>query len=87
MMKNVKTSITLGTVICIILLGMFSTISIANGNYNVALTKGTEVFTVSQYDETAWNTIVNSSTNPSAWFEGDSNYIGAKSKNTIATIP
>jgi len=62
---------------------MFSTISIANGNYKVALTKGTEVFTVSQYDEAAWKTTVNSSTTPSNWFEGDSNYTGAKSKNTI----
>ena len=67
----------------IIFLGMFSTITMANGNYNVALTKGTEVFTVTTYDEAGWKNTVNSSTTPSNWFEGDSNQTGAKSKNTI----
>ncbi len=83
MKKNIKINIIGVSLLCIIFLGMFSTITIANGNYNIALTKGTEVFTVTQYDEAAWKTTINSSTTPSDWFEGDSNQTGAKSKNTI----
>lgn len=83
MKKNTKINIIGISLFCIIFLGMFSTITIANGNYNIALTKGTETFTVSHYDETAWKTIVNSSTTPSSWFEGESNHTGARSKNTI----
>jgi len=83
MKKNTKISIIGVSLLGIIFLGMFSTISIANGNYNIALTKGTEMFTVAQYDEAAWKTTVNSSTTPSNWFEGDSNHTGAKSKYTI----
>jgi len=78
-----KIRITGVSLLCMFFLGMFSTITTANGNYNIALTKGTEVFTVSQYDEAAWKTTVNSSTTPSNWFEGDSNQTSAKSKNTI----
>lgn len=71
------------SVLCIIFFGMLSTSIVANGNYNVALTKGTEVLIVSQYDEAAWKTTVNASTTPTNWFEGDSNRTGAKSKYTI----
>ena len=83
MKKNTKINIIGISLLCIIFLGIFSTNSIANGNYNIALTKGTEVFTVITYDEAGWKNTVNSSTTPSNWFEGDSNQTGAKSKNTI----
>ncbi len=83
MKKNTKISIIGISLLSIFILGIFSTTTIAKGNYNIALTKGTEVFTVSQYDEAAWKTIVNSSTTPSIWFEGESNHTGAKSKSTI----
>jgi hypothetical protein len=83
MIKNTKIKIIGVSLFCIIFLGIFSTITIANGNYNIALAKGTEIFTVSQYDEVAWKTTVNSSTTPSNWFEGESNHTGAKSKYTI----
>ena len=64
-------------------MSLFSTYTMANGNYNVGLTKGTDVFTVIRYDEAAWKNTVNSSTTPSNWFEGDSNHTGAKSKYTL----
>ena len=83
MMKNTKFRMIGVSLLCIIFFGMLSPSIVSNGNYNVALTKGTEVFTVSQYDETAWKTTINSSTTASNWFEGDSNQIGAKSKYTI----
>jgi hypothetical protein len=83
MKKNTKINIIGISFFFIISLGMFSTITMANGNYNIALTKGTEIFTVSHYDEAAWETVVNASTTPSSWFEGESNYTGARSKYTI----
>lgn len=83
MKKNTKIYIIGLSLFSLIIWGMFSTITVANGNYNIALTKGTDVFTVSQYDEVAWKTIVNSSTTPANWFEGESNHTGAKSKYTI----
>ena len=83
MRNNTKFRIIGISLFCIIFLSMLSTSSFANGNYNIALTKGTEELIVSQYDETAWKTTVNASTTPSNWFEGDSNQTGAKSKYTI----
>ncbi len=83
MKKNTRLSIIGVSLLCIIFLGMFSTSSVANGNYNIALTKGTEVLIVSQYDVTAWKTTVNTNTTPSNWFEGDSNQTSAKSKYTV----
>ncbi len=83
MKKNTNFRIIGVSLLCIIFLGMFSTNSIANGSYNIALAKGTEVLIVSQYDEAAWKTTVNTNTTPSNWFEGDSNQTGAKSKYTI----
>jgi hypothetical protein len=83
MNKNSKIHIIGMLLFCIIFLGMFSTVTIANGNYNVALTKSTEIFTVSHYDDAAWKTVVNSSTSPSNWFEGETNHTGARSKYTV----
>ncbi len=83
MKKNTKNNIIGILLFCIIFIGIFSTITLANGNYNIGLTKGTENFTVSHYDEVAWKTIINSSTTPSNWFEGESNHTGARSKYTI----
>ncbi|MFX0156259.1 MAG: hypothetical protein ACFE9Q_17185 [Candidatus Hodarchaeota archaeon] len=83
MNKNTRFNLIGVSLLCIIFLGIFSTTSIANGNYNIALTKGTEVLIVSQYDDVAWKNTVNTSTTPSNWFEGDSNQTGAMSKNTI----
>ena len=83
MEKNTKIRLIGISLAFIVFLGIFSTISVAYGNYNVALTKGTEVFTVSYYDEAAWKNTVNLSTTPSNWFEGDSNQTGAISKSTI----
>ncbi|MFX0024363.1 MAG: hypothetical protein ACFE9S_18740 [Candidatus Hermodarchaeota archaeon] len=83
MIKKTKIYIIGISLFCIIFLGMFSTITIANGNYNIALTKGTKILTVSQYDNIAWKNVVNSSTSPSSWFEGETNYTGARSKFTV----
>jgi hypothetical protein len=83
MKKNIKYSIIGLSLLIMIFFGSFSTVAVANGNYNVALTKGTNVLIVSKYNEAAWKSTVNSSTNPSNWFEGDSNNSGAMSKYTV----
>ncbi|MHA2050786.1 MAG: hypothetical protein ACW986_14330 [Promethearchaeota archaeon] len=70
------------TLFGIIILGMLST-SVMASLYQTTLTKGTEVFTVNQYNDSTWKTTVNASSNPSFWFEGDANVTGAKSKTTI----
>ena len=71
--------ILFGIIIC----GMFTTTVFASTNYQSSLAKGTDILTVNQYDDDAWKTKVNASTNPSFWFEGDTNMTGAKSKTTI----
>ncbi|MHA2282427.1 MAG: hypothetical protein ACXAC5_16410 [Promethearchaeota archaeon] len=84
-MKLRKTKINLLSlaIFTIIIFGMFSTTVSASSSYQLTLAKGTDDFIVNQYDEAAWKTTVNISTNPSFWFEGDANIKGAKSKTTI----
>lgn len=67
----------------VIMFGALSTIVIASPNYQSTLVKGTDIYTVSQYDDAIWKTTVNNSTTPSDWFEGETNTTGAKSKITM----
>ena len=67
----------------VIVLGFISTDVFAAISYNSNLAKGTEEFTVSQYDEISWNTVVGSSLTPNDLFQGDSNLTNAKSKITL----
>jgi hypothetical protein len=75
-------------IVLILVLGMFisgflfTSVSAAI-TYRLTLTKGTEELTVISYDEEAWNSTVDSTLNPSDWFEGDSNITNAKSKITL----
>lgn len=63
--------------------GVLFTTALASSNYQSTLVKGTDIFTVSEYNDTVWKTTVNNSTNPSNWFEGETNITGAKSKITM----
>ncbi|MFW9972821.1 MAG: hypothetical protein ACFFDF_21725 [Candidatus Odinarchaeota archaeon] len=83
MKTSIKINIIGLTLFCIIFFGITSTGAMAIGNYNVALRKGTKIYTVTQYDDAGWKATINSSTTPSNWFEGYANQTGAKSKNTI----
>jgi hypothetical protein len=67
----------------IIILSMLFTAVTASINYQLTLEKGTEIYVVNLYDDTAWKTTVNTSTSPSDWFEGEAAARGAKSKITI----
>jgi hypothetical protein len=82
-MNRSKTSFVslglLGLLIC----GVLVTSVSASTNYQLTLAKGTDVLTVNQYNDTTWKSTVNASSNPSLWFEGDTNVTGAKSKTTI----
>ena len=64
-----------------LLIGTFSTVVSATAYYTT-LTKGTEFFQVSTYNEIAWQTTVKSDGTPSDWFGGDANITGAQSKFT-----
>ena len=74
--------------LAISLLGIFLmnlcliTIVHADTNYTIALEKGTQVLEVKQYDEQAWKNTVSLTLNPSDWFGGEADKVGAKSKFT-----
>ena len=55
----------------------------SNSNYNFSFEKGSQIFEVIYYDEEAWKDTINVSSNPTDWFGGESDTIGAKSKTTI----
>ena len=67
----------------IILMGTISTSVSANPMYEIALTKGTEIFEITKYDNDGWENTVGNTTMPDDWFEGDSNKTGAQGKYTI----
>ena len=48
-----------------IIFGLFSTTVSASSNYQLTLAKGTDEFIINQYNDPAWKTTVNASTNPS----------------------
>ena len=83
MLKN-KTRIKLLSlsIVSLFIIGILST-TVYSITYQVALKKGTEQFIVDQYSDSAWKSTVNSSSDPSEWFEGDANVTEAKSKITI----
>ncbi len=67
----------------VILMGLISTSVSANPTYEIALTKGTEIFEVTKYDSDGWEDTVGNTTMPDVWFEGDSNKTGAQGKYTV----
>ncbi len=67
----------------IILMGLISTSVSANPTYEIALTKGTEIFEITKYDNDGWENTVGNTTMPDDWFEGDSNKTGAQGKYTV----
>ncbi|MFX1385423.1 MAG: hypothetical protein ACFFBP_23645 [Promethearchaeota archaeon] len=83
MFKN-KTRIKLLSIsiISLIIIGIFSTTAYSI-TYQVALKKGTEQFVVEQYNDSAWKSAVNNTSDPSEWFEGSANITDAKSKITV----
>ena len=81
--NKTKTSLLSLTLLGIIMCGVLFTPALASSNYQSTLVKGTDIFTVSEYNDAAWKTTVNNSTNPSNWFEGETNITGAKSKITM----
>ena len=81
--NKTKTSLLSLILLGIIMAGVLSTPALASSNYQSTLVKGTDIFTVSEYNDAVWKTTVNNSTNPSNWFEGETNITGAKSKITM----
>lgn len=81
--NKTKTSLLSLILLGIIMCGVLFTPALASSNYQSTLVKGTDIFTVSEYNDAVWKTTVNNSTNPSNWFEGETNITGAKSKITM----
>ncbi|MEE9378127.1 MAG: hypothetical protein V3V33_08835 [Candidatus Lokiarchaeia archaeon] len=81
--NKTKTSLLSLILLGIIMCGVLFTTALASSNYQSTLVKGTDIFTVSEYNDAVWKTTVNNSTNPSNWFEGETNITGAKSKITM----
>lgn len=55
----------------------------SNSNFNPGLEKGTQILTVSYYNEQAWKNVVSTAILPNDWFGGEANKLGAKYKSTI----
>ena len=55
----------------------------SNSNYTLSLEKGSQIFEVVYYDEETWKDTINVTSNPTDWFGGESDTIGAKSKTTV----
>ncbi len=81
--RKIKNNLLIISIFITIIFGMFSTVVSASLSYQSTLAKGTDDYLVNQYNDAAWKTTVNNSSNPSFWFEGDANITGAKSKTTI----
>ena len=84
MLKNkkiIKLYIVYFFVLGIMLMSISSSVFAAN--YDIGLTKGTDVLIVNQYNETAWKNTVNTSSSPNNWFEGEADTLGAQRKITI----
>ncbi len=81
--NKTKTSLLSLILLGMIMCGVLFTPALASSNYQSTLVKGTDIFTVSEYNDAVWKTTVNNSTNPSNWFEGETNITGAKSKITM----
>ncbi|MFW9771720.1 MAG: hypothetical protein ACFFBY_13670 [Promethearchaeota archaeon] len=67
----------------LIIFGMLITTVSAATSYQSTLVKGTEEFIITQYDDIAWKTTVNTTTTPTDWFGGTANITNSKSKFTI----
>jgi len=68
----------------IVLYNINSTIIFACGSeYTKSIENGTQILEVSRYDEQSWIVTINSSSNPTNWFRGDSDKVKAQSKITI----
>ena len=58
----------------------------SNSNYTLSLEKGSQIFEVVYYEEETWKDIINVTSNPTDWFGGESDTIGAKSKITVLGV-
>lgn len=90
-MLNIKKKIKLKLIV-LVFLGIFITnyefypLVSSSSNYTLSLDKGSQIFEVSYYDKEAWKDIINDSSNPTDWFSGESDTIGAKSKATVLGV-
>ena len=58
----------------------------SNSNYAFSVEKGSQIFEVEYYDDEVWKDNINTTSNPTDWFGGKSDTIGAKSKATVLGV-
>ncbi|KKM89519.1 hypothetical protein LCGC14_1247830 [marine sediment metagenome] len=58
----------------------------SNSNYTFSVENGSQIYEVKYYDEEGWKDTIDASSNPTDWFGGDSDTIGAKSKTTVLGV-
>ncbi|KKN27794.1 hypothetical protein LCGC14_0860980 [marine sediment metagenome] len=83
--KKIKLTVLVFLGILIINYELFPFVS-SNSNYTLSLEKGSQIFEVSYYDEEIWKDTINVTSNPTDWFGGESDTIGAKSKTTVLGV-
>ena len=90
-MLNSRKKIKLKLIV-LVFLGIFITnyelypLVSSSSSYTLSLDKGSQIFEVSYYDKEAWKENINDSSNPTDWFRGESDTIGAKSKATVLVV-
>jgi len=85
--KKRKLKLTVLVFLCIFIINyeLYPLVS-SNSNYTLSLEKGSQIFEVKYYDEEAWKDTINVTSNPTDWFGGESDIIGAKSKITVLGV-
>ena len=63
--RKIKNNLLIISIFITIIFGMFSTVVSASLSYQSTLAKGTDDYLVNQYNDAAWKTTVNNSSNPS----------------------
>lgn len=85
--KQNKTKLTVLVVLSFFLINyQLYPIASSNSNFSVSLEKGSQIFEVVNYNEETWKDVINATSNPTDWFGGDSDTIGAKSKVTVLGV-
>jgi hypothetical protein len=82
MKSNIKISVWSFLIFSLLMIGIISP-AWGSINYQTTIAKGTDEFVIDQYNESSWDAVVDSSINPSDWFEGEANITNARSKITV----
>jgi len=83
MKRRMRISLLSLSLLGIIFFGTLNTAVSASTIYQLGFTKSTEEYTIIKYDDAGWKATINPFSNSKAFFQGDADVDGAKSKQTI----